>query len=98
MRQRQLPLSLRLARFLFLARPMTDFEDRIRRMAREAMGELGRDGGEIAAVVVEPVEPLALKGKAEPVPAFRLLAVPGPPERSHASPFVWRKVTPSPSS
>ena len=42
------------------------------------------------AVVVEPVEPLALKGKAEPVPAFRLLAVPGPPERSHASPFVGR--------
>ena len=32
--------------------------------------------------MVEEVEPLALKGKAEPVPAFRLLAVPGPPERS----------------
>ena len=42
------------------------------------------------AVVVEAVEPLALKGKAEPVPAFRLLAVPGPPERSHASRFVGR--------
>lgn len=33
---------------------MTDFEDRIRRMAREAMGELGRDGGEIADVVEPP--------------------------------------------
>ena len=43
-----------LARFLFLARTMTDFEDRIRRMAREAMGELGRDGGEIADVVEPP--------------------------------------------
>ena len=42
------------------------------------------------AVVVEAVEPLALKGKAEPVPAFRLLSVPGPPERSHASRFVGR--------
>jgi class 3 adenylate cyclase/tetratricopeptide (TPR) repeat protein len=41
-------------------------------------------------VGVEVVEPLALKGKAEPVPAFRLLAVPGPPERSHASLFVGR--------
>jgi class 3 adenylate cyclase/tetratricopeptide (TPR) repeat protein len=42
------------------------------------------------AVVVEAVEPLALKGKTAPVPAFRLLAVPGPPERSHASRFVGR--------
>jgi hypothetical protein len=33
---------------------MTAFEDRIRRMAREAMGELGRDGSEIADVV-EPL-------------------------------------------
>jgi hypothetical protein len=33
---------------------MTDFEDRIRRMAREAMTELGRDGDEIADVV-EPL-------------------------------------------
>jgi class 3 adenylate cyclase len=42
------------------------------------------------AVVAEAVEPLALKGKAAPVAAFRLLAVPGPPERSHASRFVGR--------
>jgi len=33
---------------------MTDFEDRIRRMAREAMAELGQDGGEIADVVEPP--------------------------------------------
>jgi hypothetical protein len=33
---------------------MTDFADRIRRMAREAMGELGRDGNEIADVVEPP--------------------------------------------
>ena len=43
-----------MARFLFSASTMTDFEDRIRRMAREAMGELGRDGGEIADVVEPP--------------------------------------------
>jgi len=39
---------------LFLATGMTDFEDRIRRMAREAIGELGRDGTEIADVT-EPL-------------------------------------------
>lgn len=33
---------------------MTDFEDRIRRMAREAMKELGRDGAEIDDVVEPP--------------------------------------------
>ncbi len=33
---------------------MTAFEDRIRRMAREAMTELGRDGTEIADVVEPP--------------------------------------------
>src|SRR5438876_42931 len=42
------------------------------------------------SVVTEVVEPLALKGKAELVAAFRLLAVPGLPERSHASRFVGR--------
>ena len=40
---------------------------------------------------VEPVEPLELKGKAEPVPAFRLVAVLDAPERSHASRFVGRE-------
>jgi hypothetical protein len=33
---------------------MTDFEDRIRRMAGEAMSELGRDPGEISDVTEPP--------------------------------------------
>jgi hypothetical protein len=33
---------------------MTDFEDRIRRMAREAMSELGRDASEIDDVTEPP--------------------------------------------
>ena len=40
--------------------------------------ELVRD-----AVEAEPVEPLALKGKAEPVPAYRLVSLLHAPERSH---------------
>src|ERR687895_588823 len=47
--------------------------------------ELVRD-----AVEAEAVEPLTLKGKANPVPAFRLLAVAGEGERRHASRFVGR--------
>ena len=43
------------------------------------------------AVVAEPVEPLTLKGKSEPVPAFRLVSVLDAPERSHASRFVGRE-------
>ena len=43
------------------------------------------------AVVAEPVEPLMLKGKSEPVPAFRLVSVLDAPERSHASRFVGRE-------
>ena len=39
----------------------------------------------------EAVEPLTLKGKAEPVPAFRLLAAHAAPERRHDSTFVGRK-------
>jgi class 3 adenylate cyclase/tetratricopeptide (TPR) repeat protein len=45
------------------------------------------------AVETEDVEPLTLKGKAEPVPAFRLLAVApgtGPPPRALRSPMVGR--------
>ena len=42
------------------------------------------------AARVEELEPLELKGKAEPVAAFRLLAVGEPPERSHRSLFVGR--------
>src|SRR5437763_4337382 len=44
-----------------------------------------------AAVETEPVEPLELKGKAEPVPAFRLLEVSGELGRRHAAPLVGRE-------
>ena len=43
------------------------------------------------AVVAEPLEPLTLKGKSEPVQAFRLVSVVDSPERSHASRFVGRE-------
>ena len=43
------------------------------------------------AVVAEPVGPLTLRGKSEPVPAFRLVSVLDAPERSHASRFVGRE-------
>ena len=43
------------------------------------------------AVEVEPVEPLALKGKSEPVPAYRLLSVLEAPERRHEAVFVGRE-------
>lgn len=42
------------------------------------------------ATEVEPVEPLVLKGKTEPVAAYRLVAVHAPPERRHDTPFVGR--------
>src|SRR4051812_16869108 len=44
------------------------------------------------AVVVEPVEPLAAKGKSEPVAAYRLLEVGGlaPPPRRVGTPFAGR--------
>jgi class 3 adenylate cyclase/tetratricopeptide (TPR) repeat protein len=40
---------------------------------------------------VEPVDPLELKGKAEPVPAYRLLGVHDAPERQHEAVFVGRE-------
>src|SRR5712691_2626553 len=43
------------------------------------------------AAEVEPVEPLELKGKAEPVPAYRLLRVREAPERRHGTMFVGRE-------
>jgi class 3 adenylate cyclase/tetratricopeptide (TPR) repeat protein len=43
------------------------------------------------AVEVEAVEPLALKGKSEPVPAFRLRAVREAPDRRHDMAFVGRE-------
>ena len=42
------------------------------------------------AVQVEAFEPLELKGKAEPVPAYRLVARAEAPERRHESLFVGR--------
>jgi class 3 adenylate cyclase/tetratricopeptide (TPR) repeat protein len=44
-----------------------------------------------SAIEVEALEPLALKGKAEAVPAFRLLAVHEAPERLHGALFVGRE-------
>jgi class 3 adenylate cyclase/tetratricopeptide (TPR) repeat protein len=43
------------------------------------------------AVVAETVEPLALKGKSEPVAPYRLCSVLDVPERSHLTRFVGRK-------
>ncbi len=43
------------------------------------------------AVDVEPVEPLALKGKADPVAAYRLVGVRAAPERRHDERFVGRE-------
>ena len=45
----------------------------------------------MSAVDAEPVEPLALKGKSEPVPAFRLVAARAAPERRHDTVFVGRE-------
>jgi class 3 adenylate cyclase/tetratricopeptide (TPR) repeat protein len=42
------------------------------------------------AVEAEAVEPLELRGKAEPVPAFRLVSVHEAPERRHETTFVGR--------
>ena len=43
------------------------------------------------AVVVDPVEPLELKGKSQPVRTYRLVSVLGAPERSHDTRFVGRE-------
>ncbi|HSD01976.1 MAG TPA: adenylate/guanylate cyclase domain-containing protein [Gaiellales bacterium] len=40
---------------------------------------------------VEPIEPLELKGKADAVPAYRLLSVRDAPERPHGERFVGRE-------
>ena len=52
----------------------------------EGTYELARE-----AVVAEPVEPLALKGKAEPVRAYRLIVLVDAPERVHGARFVGRE-------
>lgn len=43
-----------MAGFLFMCLGMTDFEDRVRRMAREAMSEIGRSADDIADVIEPP--------------------------------------------
>jgi class 3 adenylate cyclase/tetratricopeptide (TPR) repeat protein len=43
------------------------------------------------AVDAVPIEPLELKGKAQPVAAYRLEAVRDAPERAHDAPFVGRE-------
>ncbi|HEU5362008.1 MAG TPA: adenylate/guanylate cyclase domain-containing protein [Gaiellaceae bacterium] len=43
------------------------------------------------AVDAVPIEPLELKGKAQPVPAYRLETVREAPERAHDAPFVGRE-------
>ena len=43
------------------------------------------------AVDVEPLEPLPLKGKSEPLPAYRLLAAHAASERRHETVFVGRE-------
>src|SRR5439155_5261621 len=43
------------------------------------------------AVEASPLEPLALKGKADRVAAYRVLGVQEPPERLHGTPFVGRE-------
>ena len=43
-----------MAGFLFYIASMTDFEDRVRRMAREAMREIGRDADDIDDVSEPP--------------------------------------------
>ena len=43
------------------------------------------------AADVESIEPLELKGKSEPVPAYRLLRVHDAPERRHGERFVGRE-------
>jgi class 3 adenylate cyclase/tetratricopeptide (TPR) repeat protein len=54
-------------------------------------------GGPTLALVrdttdVEPIEQLELKGKADPVPAYRLLRVRDAPERRHGELFVGREL------
>ena len=43
------------------------------------------------AVTAEPVEPLTLKGKSKPVPAFRLISAHAEPARSFATPMIGRE-------
>src|SRR3990172_2440546 len=60
-----------------VARGAADVAGRARRAAEPGTVSLGAETYELARQVaeVEPVEPLSLKGKSEPVPAFRLLGL-----------------------
>src|SRR3954451_325525 len=66
---------------------------RLEQAARPGEGLIGGPALPLAgaAAEVEAVEPLVLKGKTEPVPAYRLLGVLEAPERRHEAPFVGRE-------
>src|SRR5881296_943466 len=66
---------------------------RLQQAAQPGEALVGEDTRALVAVAVdvEPVEPLALKGKAEPVSAFRLLGVREAPERRPEAHFVGRE-------
>src|SRR5205823_5871781 len=58
-------------------------------------GEVLLDGATLhllrGAAQVETLEPFALKGKAEPVPAYRLVAITDGPQQRHVGPMVGRR-------
>src|SRR6266700_3198881 len=66
---------------------------RLQQAAQPGEALVGEDTRALVAVAVdvEPIEPLALKGKTEPVPAFRLLGVREAPERRPEAHFVGRE-------
>ncbi len=66
---------------------------RLQQAAQPGEALVGKETRALVAVTVdvEPVEPLALKGKAEPVPAFRLLGIREAPERRSEARFVGRE-------
>lgn len=79
------------------ARPMTgdamNVAARLEQAAAPGEVLIGRPTLELvrAATEVEPLDPLIVKGKAEPVPAFRLVRVLDAPERRHDLAFVGRE-------
>jgi class 3 adenylate cyclase/tetratricopeptide (TPR) repeat protein len=71
----------------------TNVAARLQQAARTGEILIGEDTFRLVrhAVEAEVVEPLELKGKAEPVPAWRLLAVTEEPARRHEVPMVGRE-------
>ena len=67
---------LHMARFLFPEACMTAFEDRIRRMAREAMVEIGRNEDEIDDVVEPPGADFCVISFSDP--ALKPIEIPKP--------------------